>query len=79
MLGKTHLLNNSIALSSSLRAKNYNRSYLASLGLVFKLVWLPFNSHTGQFPWINSATTATVASYSNSEFGPAHLGHGLLQ
>ena len=33
----------------------------------------------GQFPRMNSATAATVASYSNTGFGPAHLAHGLLQ
>ena len=57
-MSKPHLLNNSLALSSSLRAKDCNRSYLASLGLVFKLVWVPFHFQYG----INSRcySTATV-------------------
>ena len=46
-MSKSHLLNNSLALSSSLRAKGCNRSYLASLGLVFKLVWVHFYSQYG--------------------------------
>ena len=41
------MLNNSFALSSSLRAKGCNRSYLASLGLVFKLVWTQLNFQYG--------------------------------
>ena len=49
-LSKPYLLNNFLALSPSLRTKSSNRSYLASLGMVFKLVWLPFNSQYGSIP-----------------------------
>ena len=37
---RPHLLNNSLALSSSLRAKGCSRSYLPSRDRLFKSVWL---------------------------------------
>ena len=64
-MSKSHLLNNSLTLSSSLRAKGCNRSYSTTLGLVFKLGWIYFYSQYG-----TKGRCATVACcYSN----PAHL------
>ena len=60
-MSKPHLLNNSLAFSSSLRAKSCNRSYLASLGLVFKLVCVPFHFQYG----INSRCYSTTTVLAN--------------
>ena len=60
-MSRPHLLNNSLALSSSLRTKSCNRSYSTTLGLVFKLGWIYFYSQYG-----TKGRRATVACcYSN--------------
>ena len=72
---KTHLLNNSLALSSSLRAKSCNRSYSASLGLVFKLVCTPLAIQYGTKPTPLQYSALLQyprhpISYSSSQIGP---------
>ena len=82
MLSKTHLLNNSLALSSSLRTKGSNRSYLASLGMVFKLVCTPLAIHYGtkptllqysatlQYPGTTAATVTRKSAHWPGPTGP---------